>query len=663
MSDKTDWELLQEYRNHRSEDAFRDLTQRYLALVYSAALRQLGNRQSAEEVTQAVFILLARKSSSFTQTTVMSSWLLRTTRFTAQNLKTSQIRRQQRETQASELPSASSEECPWDAIAPHLDEAMEQLTEIDRSAITLRFFENRPLKEVGLALGVHPDAAGKRVIRALEKLRRILVRRNATLTAAGLGAALSSQAVQAAPATLLTTLAAGGSAVANAGPGSSLAHSTLKLMTWMKVKTSLLVGVTGLAITTGSVGIAVVALGGSPSKPDALGTRFALPPGPGKTLVGLGRGHGVILAPDGSLWAWGENTHGWPVMGLGPIKNQPTPRRLGSDQDWASIGVGDHHSLALKSQGTLWGWGENVHGQVGDGTSGRGDDQRDEPVASAPGNQWTALAVGSGSHSLAIKRDGSLWAWGNNWAGQLGIGDRQLPSTPDPIQVGTNRNWTRAWVGLLESVGQQADGTLWQWGGNPDPLIPQSGAGSQNLFSPVRVSSETNWVSVGFGPWTVLAVKSEGTLWAWGRMAQRYTGDLDTNHCRVPVQVGSQSDWQTIAPAGWWYQLLQKRDGSIWSLDAKPVENESTAWPAKPVQVAVPGRVVAFAAGAGPRLGVAINDSGEIWTWGRVLGVTSAPNRLLQGASRLARTVGWKVDLGAAEPVFQDPPWRLPLAE
>jgi hypothetical protein len=227
--------------------------------------------------------------------------------------------------------------------------------------------------------------------------------------------------------------------------------------------------------------------------------KFILPGGHVTPAVCKGGTHGIILAADGSLWAWGEDSDGWSVMGLGGITNQASLHRIGNETDWASIAVSWHHNLAIKSDGTLWGWGENVYGKLGDGTSGRANSQRTTPVASAPGNDWKQVAAG-GSHSLALKKDGTLWGWGNNWAGQLGIG-MFSQEEPDAVQVGTATNWVKVWAGLLETVAQKADGTLWYWGDNSQPCYtPEWPYLDQHLQSNHRVG---RYKLGGCGVWSL----------------------------------------------------------------------------------------------------------------------------------------------------------------
>jgi len=425
-------------------------------------------------------------------------------------------------------------------------------------------------------------------------------------------------------------------------------------MGWTKIKIALVV--TGAALLITIVSIIVTTTGNSASRyPSKSVPKFRLPRGQIVPAIRLGTGHGVILASDGSIWSWGENADGWPVLGLGKVTNQTSLHRIGNETDWISIAVGSHHNLALKSDGTLWGWGENIYGELGDGTSGRSDAWRSTPIRSAPGNGWKQAAVG-GSHSVALKKDGTLWAWGNNWAGQLGIGSTNRVVS-EAVQVGSATNWVKVWAGLLETVAQQSDGSLWFWGDNPDPAIPQSGPGASNILSPTRVSTDTNWVDVGFGPWTVLAIKSEGTLWAWGRQAHVFTGVENQTLDATPVQVGTNVDWRAISAFGWFYQLLLKKDGALWSLWA---ETGSSPKPLRVTRVNLTNDIVAFdSVGRGHPVGVVLTRDGEVWTWGRVLAEHTPAYPSLQAIAKLAQRLHLGVDWGNSRPVTRQDPWQI----
>jgi RNA polymerase sigma factor (sigma-70 family) len=253
MPESDDIRLLKQYADENSESAFAELVTRYVDLVYSAALRSVGHAHAAEEITQAVFIILARKAKSLGDKTVLSGWLYQTARLTAANYLRTEIRRQNREQEAymqSILNEPESE--AWRQISPLLEDAMGRLGERDRNAIVLRFFENKSLGEVGVALGATEDAAKMRVNRALEKLRRIFSKRGVDSTAMGIAETISVNSIQAAPLALAKTISAVAITKGAAAGGSTLAlvKGALKIMAWTKAKTAVVAAVVILVAGT-----------------------------------------------------------------------------------------------------------------------------------------------------------------------------------------------------------------------------------------------------------------------------------------------------------------------------------------------------------------------------------------------------------------------------
>jgi uncharacterized protein (TIGR03435 family) len=250
-----DMELVRQYAAHQSERAFATLVSRYTNLVYSVALRQVNQPPQAEAITQAVFILLARKAGSLDERTILPGWLYRTTCYVSSSVLKQELRRQQREQEAY-MQSTLHEfqtDAAWQQMSPLLQEAMLRLGQTDRDALVLRFFKGCSLNEVGTALGSSEQAAKRRVYRAVEKLRNFFAKRGIVLSVTILTAAISAHSVQAAPAALAksVTVVAMTKGVAASSSTLTLIKGALKIMAWSKVKTAVVIGV-GVLIAAGA---------------------------------------------------------------------------------------------------------------------------------------------------------------------------------------------------------------------------------------------------------------------------------------------------------------------------------------------------------------------------------------------------------------------------
>lgn len=241
-----DARLLERYARERAEEAFAELVRRHINLVYTAALRQTGGHAPiAEDVTQQVFAELARQAGRLTRHPALSGWLYTTTRNLALRVARSEVRRQHREQEAEMIRETANvaEPAPdWNRLAPVLDEAMHELSEKDRQAILLRYFEDADFRAVGAALGLSDGAARMRVERALDKLRDGLVRRGIVSTTSTLAAALATQSVLTAPATLAAAIATG--ALTTVAVATPITWGVLQFMAMTKAKTLIIAGVT-----------------------------------------------------------------------------------------------------------------------------------------------------------------------------------------------------------------------------------------------------------------------------------------------------------------------------------------------------------------------------------------------------------------------------------
>ena len=265
-------------------------------------------------------------------------------------------------------------------------------------------------------------------------------------------------------------------------------------------------------------------------------------PGPGRHRhrLGLGgrrRAHTVAVKTDGTLWAWGYNGAG--QLGDGTTTDRSSPVQVGTDTNWASVAAGDLHTVAVKTDGTLWAWGDNGYGQLGDGTT----DQRTQP---GPGRHRHQLGLGG--------RRRRSHGGGQDRRHPVGLGRQQrraagrrlhhdhgrAPSRSAPEPTGPR--WPRA---DGHTVAVKTDGTLWAWGANASG---QLGDGTTtNHSSPVQVGTATDWASVAAGSDHTVAVKTDGTLWAWGDNCSGQLGDGTTTNHSSPVQVGTATDWASVA--------------------------------------------------------------------------------------------------------------------
>ncbi len=218
--------------------------------------------------------------------------------------------------------------------------------------------------------------------------------------------------------------------------------------------------------------------------------------------VAGGGGYALAIAPDGSLWSWG-NAASSTAWGQGSVRGPVTkPTRVGTNQDWAEINAGYNDPRAVKRDGSLWAWGPNSSGSLGDGTL----QTRTTPTRIGMDQDWVKVGAGL-QHTVALKRDGSLWAWGANTQGQLGL--PSLTNTTNqtfvPMRVGTDNDWKALAVGAFHTVALKSNGTLWTWGDSS--VTPAGTTSPSNNYSPVKIGADTNWVAVAAGYYHTAALK------------------------------------------------------------------------------------------------------------------------------------------------------------
>jgi alpha-tubulin suppressor-like RCC1 family protein len=277
--------------------------------------------------------------------------------------------------------------------------------------------------------------------------------------------------------------------------------------------------------------------------------------------ISAGYNHSLAIKTDGTMWSWGRNFGG--ALGLGNTTNYSSPKQVGALTYWSSISGGEFHNLALKTDGTMWSWGRNTYGQVGDNTT----TNKSSPVQIGALTTWLKVSAGF-YHTVAVKTDGTLWSWGYNGRGELGDGTTTDKSSP--VQVGSLTNWSSVSASNYHSLAIKTDGTMWAWGYNSFGSTGILGVGDTiTRSSPTQIGALTNWSTI---PATMkgafsLAIKTDGTLWTWGYNDRGQLGIGTAGNYQgrsSPVQVGALTTWSKIA-AGQRHSTAIKTDGTLWS--------------------------------------------------------------------------------------------------
>jgi len=261
----------------------------------------------------------------------------------------------------------------------------------------------------------------------------------------------------------------------------------------------------------------------------------------------------VAIKTDGTLWAWGLNAYG--QLGDGTTIKKLVPTQIGTDTNWASVAAGNYHTMAIKTDGTLWAWGYNGNGQLGDGTT----TIKVVPTQIGTTTNWVAVDAG-GIHTVAMKSDASIWAWGDNSKGQLGDGTTTTRLVP--TRIGASNTWVQIDAGALHTAAIDTAGKLWAWGYN---FYGQLGDGTTaDRLVPTQIGTATNWVQVSAGNNHTVARKAAGTLWAWGMNSFGQLGLGDTTDRSAPVQIGSATTWGTV-DTGTSHTVAVMTDGTLWA--------------------------------------------------------------------------------------------------
>ena len=251
--------------------------------------------------------------------------------------------------------------------------------------------------------------------------------------------------------------------------------------------------------------------------------------------------HTAAIKTDGTLWTWGNNTYG--RLGNAVTTNVSTPvTTFAGGTNWKQVSGGGFHTAAIKTDGTLWTWGSGEDGRLGNAVT----TNRSTPVTTfAGGTNWKQVNAG-GFHTAAIKTDGTLWIWGNNTSGSLGNASTTNVSTPVTTFAGGN-NWKQVSAGNLHTAAIKTDGTLWTWGSGDSGRL--GNAVTTNVSTPVTTfAGGTNWKQVSCGNNHMAAIKTDGTLWTWGLGNNGRLGTNATTNVSTPVTTfAGGTNWKQVS--------------------------------------------------------------------------------------------------------------------
>jgi alpha-tubulin suppressor-like RCC1 family protein len=335
--------------------------------------------------------------------------------------------------------------------------------------------------------------------------------------------------------------------------------------------------------------------------------------------ITAGDNHNIALKANGTLWSWGYNNQG--QLGVGDLTNRNTPSQIGSNSDWLKVVAGDSHSVAIKSNGAIWSWGYNNFGQLGDGTTTR----RYTPVPIGTQSDWSSISGGT-YYSCALKTNGTLWSWGSNSQGRLGIGFSG-GSRSTPTQVGTLSDWINIKTGNTHSIALKTNGTIWSWGNN---FFGQLGLGDYGIDTernvPTRIEPDSDWVKSGAGANHSMAIKTNGILWSWGYNNQGQLGlgyTSGATNVANPTQTGTDSDW-FIVTGGNTHTLAVKTNPitgvTIWACGENNYGqlgigiSGSGTNRLSPVQIGTDTNWELVAANYNSS--IALKNNGTLWSWG-----------------------------------------------
>lgn len=311
------------------------------------------------------------------------------------------------------------------------------------------------------------------------------------------------------------------------------------------------------------------------------------------------------------LWTWGNNPYG--QLGDSTTLSKSAPiQTVSNTTNWKQVGGNERNTIGLKTDGTLWVLGYNFYGTLGDNST----TDKSSPVQTiGAGTNWRQVACGL-YHMAAIKTDGTLWCWGNNDNGQLG--DNTIVVKSSPVQtVALGNNWMQIACGRNFTTALKTDGSLWCWGQNANGQLGDNTI--TNKSSPIQtVTFGTNWKQISCGSFYASAIKTDGTLWIWGRNSYGNLGINAISHRSSPIQtIAYGTNWKQVS-CGYYHTSAIKTDGTLWSwgigIDGE-MANNSILDRSSPVQTITFATNWKFVA-CGNYHTSAIKTDGTLWTWG-----------------------------------------------
>jgi alpha-tubulin suppressor-like RCC1 family protein len=325
------------------------------------------------------------------------------------------------------------------------------------------------------------------------------------------------------------------------------------------------------------------------------------------TQVAGGSINAAAIQSNGTLWMWGSNSYG--QLGLNTTRNYnySSPVQVGALSAWTQVTGGVNFQLALQSPGTLWAWGADGYGQLGLGNQ----TNYSSPVQVGALTTWTQISCGY-AHSIAVQSNGTLWAWGYGGNGQLGLSDTTNRSSP--VQVGALSTWTQVACGYYYTIALQSNGTLWAWGANDYGLLGLNT--TTNYSSPVQIGALSTWTQVASGYIAVAAIQSPGTLWAWGYGGNGQLGLSDTTNRSSPVQVGTLSTWYQVAMQRCNIGAILQSSGTLYASGLNSfgsLGNNSTTSQSSPVTILSPGSGSWNKISSASSYTMAIQSNGTLW--------------------------------------------------